>query len=134
MKTDWNLIRSMMATAIDTCEKIEALGYTESDRDLVFDTEHGKATVFEFMVSAFTYPENMRYGIIRTRHDMGADLPYVPEFSRILVAMAQAGAELIGAQEAAPADDAIKAMIGWYNNHAIPNLERAMAHRRTGSP
>ncbi len=33
MKTDWNLIREMMSAAIDTCERIEACGYSENDRD-----------------------------------------------------------------------------------------------------
>jgi len=34
MKTDWNLVRSMMDTAIDACEAIEAMGYTEAHRVL----------------------------------------------------------------------------------------------------
>lgn len=33
MKTDWNLIREMMSAAIDKCERIEARGYSENDRD-----------------------------------------------------------------------------------------------------
>lgn len=71
----------------------------------------------------------MRYRIIRERHDPGVDLPYVPDFSRILAAMAQAGAELVGAKETAPASLAIAHMIGWYNSHALPNLERAFVRR-----
>ncbi len=34
MPTDWNLIREMMAAAIDACEQIEAAGYTELDSPL----------------------------------------------------------------------------------------------------
>ncbi len=29
MKTDWDLIREMMSAAIDTCERIDACGYSE---------------------------------------------------------------------------------------------------------
>jgi hypothetical protein len=29
MKTEWELIRTMMNTAIDSCEQIEAMGYSE---------------------------------------------------------------------------------------------------------
>ena len=126
MKTDWNLVRSMMDTAIDACEAIEVMGYTEAHRDMTVDIHGGHATVFDFMVSAWTLPESMRYRIIRERHDAGADLPYVPEFARILVAMAQASAELVGAKETAPADAALREMIAWYRDHAVPKLRGAI--------
>lgn len=129
MKTDWKLIRLMMDTAIDTCEQLEALGYNETHRDLVLDSVHGKATVFDFMVSAVTYPENLRYQIIRERHVAGADLPYVHEFSRILVAMAHASAELVGGKDSAPAESSLQHMVSWYRDHAMPNLARALAQR-----
>jgi hypothetical protein len=126
MTTDWNLVRSMMETAISSCEQIEAMGYTEAHRDIVVETPSGKATVFELMVSAFTYPENMRYQVIRDRHDAGADLPYTHEFARILVAMAQAGAELVGGKEAAPAAAGLQQMLAWYRDHALPSLRQAI--------
>ncbi|WP_244561531.1 hypothetical protein [Ensifer aridi] len=97
MNTDWNLIRSMMDAAIDACERIEAAGYSESDRDAMVKIGDQQVSVHEFLISAWTLPENIRYQIIRERHDKVADLPYVPEAARILVAMAQASAELIGA-------------------------------------
>ncbi|WP_155255685.1 hypothetical protein [Bradyrhizobium elkanii] len=82
MPTDWNLIREMMAAVIDSCEQIEATGYTERDRDVTVDISGRKVSVQEFMVSAWTLPENLRYWIIRDRHDKGVDLPYIPDVSR----------------------------------------------------
>jgi hypothetical protein len=130
MKTDWNLIRSMMSAAIDACERIETAGYNESDRDAMVNVGGQQVSVYDFLISGWTLPENIRYQIIRERHDKAADLPYVPEAARILVAMAQASAELIGAGEAAPAEDGIQKMIQWFGNHAAPSVEQAIADRR----
>lgn len=126
MQTDWDLIRSMMATAIDACEAIETMAYEEAHRDIAIDVGRDRVTVFDYMVSAWTFPESLRYQIIRERHDVGTDLPYVPEFARIIVAMAQASAELIGAKESAPAQAALQQMMAWYRDHALPGLERAI--------
>src|ERR1700738_4540920 len=76
MPTDWNLIREMMAAAIDSCEQIEAAGYSEQDRDLTIDVSGQTISVHEFMVGAWTLPENLRYRIIRDRQDKSIDLPY----------------------------------------------------------
>lgn len=133
MKTDWDVIRSMMATAIDACEAIEAMGYEEAHRDIAIDVGSHRVTVFEYMISAWTLPESLRYQIIRERHDAGADLPYVPEFARIIVAMAQASAELIGAKDSAPAQAALQQMMAWYRDHALPGLQQAIQSDRTAA-
>ncbi|MES5047192.1 hypothetical protein ABVB72_18115 [Rhizobium nepotum] len=130
MKTDWNLIREMIGAAIDACERIEATGYAEGDRDATIDVEGQQVSIRDFLVSAWTLPENLRYQIIRERHDLAADLPYVPEAARVLVATAQASAELVGAGEIAPAGDGIQKMIQWFGNHAAPGVERVIADRR----
>lgn len=130
MKTDWNLIREMMAAAIDACERIEATGYTENDRDANIDVGGQQVSVHDFLVSAWTLPENLRYQIIRERHDQATDLPYVPEAARVLVAVAQASAELIGSGETSPAGDGIQKMIQWFGDHAAPGIEQAIADRR----
>lgn len=79
MKTDWNLIREMMAAAIDSCEKMEALDYTEAQRAKLVQINGNDVSVQDIVTSAWTYPESLRYQIIRQRHDANADLPYVPE-------------------------------------------------------
>ena len=130
MPTDWNLIREMMAAVIDSCEQIEAAGYTERDRDLTVDISGQKVSVQEFMVSAWTLPENLRYRIIRDRHDKGVDLPYIPEVARVLVRMAEACSELVGAGEAKPAEEQARSAIQWYRAHAVPHIQRAIAVAR----
>jgi hypothetical protein len=133
MPTDWNLIREMMAAVIDGCEQIEAAGYTERDRDLTIDISGQKVSVQELMVSAWTLPENLRYRIIRDRHDKGVDLPYIPEAARVMVRMAEACSELVGAGEAKPAEEQARSAIQWYRAHAVPNIQRAIAVARSAT-
>ncbi|OLS60441.1 hypothetical protein [Pseudomonas putida] len=45
MKTDWNLIREMMNTAIDSCEQIEAAGFDESLRSATINISGVECTV-----------------------------------------------------------------------------------------
>jgi len=130
MKTDWEQIRGMMNAAIDACERIEATGYVAADRDATIDVRGQAVSVHDLLVSAWTYPENIRYQIIRERHAKEADLAYVPETARILIAMAEAGAELIQAGDATPARENIQTMIAWFGNHAAAGIERAVSDRR----
>lgn len=58
-----------MSAAIDAFERIEAAGYTENDRDATIDFEGQEVIVHDFLVSAWTLPENVRYQIIHERHD-----------------------------------------------------------------
>lgn len=134
MTTDWNQIRAMMNAAIDACERIEATGYGPKDRDATIAVNGQEVSVGDILASAWTYPENMRYTILRARHEAGADFAYRPETARILIAMAEAAAELIGAGTARPADADIRDMIDWFREHATPSLERAIADRRAMAP
>lgn len=131
METNWKLIKNLMNAAIDTCERIEASGFKETDRDAMIDVRGQSVSVQDFLTSAWTAPENLRYAIIRQRHEAGTDAPYVTETARILVSMAQAAAELIGAGDKEPAG-AIEAqnIVKWFNEHAAPGVERAVAERR----
>lgn len=109
MKTDWQQIREMMSTVIDSCELIETAGFNEEHRSATVEIKGVDYSVQDFLISAWTLPENIRYQIIRERHEAGNDLPYVPEAARILVSMAQACAELVGAAETAPAQKLLQA-------------------------
>jgi hypothetical protein len=129
MTTDWDLVRAMIEAAIDFCEEAEALGLREQDRSATIEAGGQRVSVYDIMTSAWTFPESVRYRIVRERHDKGADLPYVPEAARVLVGMAQACAELIGAKDAAPAEDVIQNMLRWYGQHAAPGLREAIAGR-----
>ena len=128
--TNWNLVRDMMKAAIDACERMEAVGLKESDRDAAISVGGQDVTVQDFLTSAWIYPENIRYAIIRGRHALGDDLAYVPEAARILVAMAQAAAETGSDQHRTAVVDDIREMIAWYEVHAVPGIEQAITDRR----
>lgn len=130
MKTDWNSIRDMLNAAVDACERIETLRYGETDREATTDIGRQKVSVHDFLVSAWIYPEKLRYQIIRERHDTGVDLPYVPETSRILLAMSQAAIELVDAGEVTPAKPDIQKMIDWFEEDLVRGIERAITTHR----
>ncbi|MDO3444459.1 hypothetical protein [Agrobacterium sp. V1] len=130
MKTDWNVVRDLMNAAINACERIEASGYVEADRDAVIDIAGQEVSVQDLLVSAWTYPEKLRYQIIRERHDAGVDLPYVPETARILLAMSQAAAELVNAGDVTPAEEKLRKMIAWFDSHLASGIETATANRK----
>ncbi|WP_255503671.1 hypothetical protein [Caballeronia sp. EK] len=95
METNWKLIRDAINTAIDSCEHLERTGYEEKHRGNTVMVGNQAVSVYEFLESARTIAENTRYEVIRARYDKGDDLPYIPETSRILVAVAQMCAELV---------------------------------------
>ena len=130
MKTDWELVRAVMADAIDACERLEELGLSEGDREAAVTVEGRQVSVFDILTSAWTYPETLRYQIIRQRHEMAIDQPYVPEAARILVNVAQVCAELIGSGAPAPGDDMCRKMTLWYRDYAAPLAERAIRECR----
>lgn len=125
MKTDWQQIREMMNTVIDSCEQIETAGFNEEHRSATVEIKSVDYTVQEFLISAWTLPENIRYRIIRERNEAGNDLPYAPEAARILASMTQACAELVGAADTATAQKAIAGMNHWYKAYALPNMTTA---------
>ncbi|GAB2586727.1 hypothetical protein ISP15_11565 [Dyella jejuensis] len=67
MATDWKLIREVLDTVIDSCERLERNGYTGQHRDISIDVGESSVSVCDFMVSAWTLPENVLYQIIRQR-------------------------------------------------------------------
>lgn len=126
MKTDWDLIRALMNTAIDSCERLEQNGYEERHRSLEIDADGHAVQLHDFLVSAWTMPENARYRIVRERHDQKIDLPYVPETSRILTAVAAACAEIVGAGQNDSIEALMEGMMHWYRNHFDVHVERAI--------
>ncbi|UYZ09014.1 hypothetical protein CFBP5507_14910 [Agrobacterium salinitolerans] len=51
----------MLNVVIDACERVEALHYAEADREATIDIGGQKVSVHDFLVSALTYPEKLRY-------------------------------------------------------------------------
>lgn len=127
MKTDWKLIREVLNAAIDSCEGLDRAGYAKEHRSLSVQVNGQQVSVQEFLVSAWTLPENARYEVIRARLDKDLDLAYVPETARILTAVAGACAELIGSGDMPPAEPYMRGMIDWYRNYFDPNVRRAIS-------
>jgi L-serine deaminase len=128
--TDWMMVRQMMNAAIDFCEKVEASGCHESDRAATTVVDGQAVSVQDVLTSAWTYPEAMRYAIIRQRHEDDDDLAYVPETARILTAMAAACAELCGSKSGTAEAAGVAGMLAWFETHAGDTLESAIAKRR----
>jgi hypothetical protein len=126
METDWQLIRDVLNAAIDSCEALERAGYSEQHRERTVTINGRQVSVQDFLVSAWTLPENARYTVIRERHEKGIDSPYVPEAARILMAVSAACAELVGAGKEPPGGTTMRGMANWYRNHFDPNVKRAI--------
>ena len=128
-RTDWALVRRMMQAAIDFCEQVETEGYRETDRDATAVVNGQAVSVQDVLTSAWTYPETMRYAIIRQRHQADDDLAYVPETARVLTAMAAACAELCGAKAGTGEAAGTAEMLRWFEMHAGETLKAALATR-----
>ena len=128
-RTDWALVRKMMNAAIDFCETVEASGYAEADRDATTVVNGQAVSVHDVLACAWTYPETMRYAIIRRRQEANDDLPYVPETARVLTAMAAACAELCGAKSGTGEAAGTAEMLQWFATHAGQTLRAALSPR-----
>ncbi|NIE63144.1 hypothetical protein F3J17_04585 [Burkholderia sp. Ax-1719] len=126
MKTDWALIRAVINTAIDSCEALEDVGYSETDREKVIDVGGRSISVQDFLVSGWTIAEDVRYQVIRERHERGEDRRYIPETSRILVAVTEACAELVSGGQDPAGGDAARRMAEWFREHFDPNIKSAI--------
>ncbi|SDI04383.1 hypothetical protein SAMN04488136_1494 [Vibrio xiamenensis] len=136
MKTDWELIRTLLNQAIDMCEKIDSLEVSPDDRPL----SDGKATVFEYLTSSYIYPENTVLDIIRAKHQTGQDNPYIPETAKILLNVSAVCSNLIGVKDLdSPVQlntnkaKSIRKMVNnlndFYRDHAAQGIEAAVKHR-----
>jgi hypothetical protein len=124
--------------AIDACEAAERLGLRPEDR--ARPTGSG-ASVSDVLTSAWTYPENVQYAVIRARHAVADDAPYRPELSRPLLAVAGVCAELVGttrldARSRSAAGGAelsirqqVEGLAAWYHDQMVPQLRAAAADR-----
>ena len=141
MATDWALVRRVLGAAVDACEAAERLGLRPEDRAL--PTGSG-ASVWDVLTSAWTYPENVQYAVVRARHDLADDAPYRLELGRPLVAAAAVCAELVGATrlDEAPRGAAsaptvrqtVERLAAWYREQMVEQLARAAAHRASAAP
>ncbi len=138
MKTDWNLIREVFNSAVNALETVDRLGIDENHRHLPFQRDGADIChVWDFLQSAWTYPENLSFDVVRARHDLNADRPYTNEKSRTLLKVAQLCAELIDAKEVqaqavtigstkSSIEGAVTNLADWYRSYMISALEQVM--------
>ncbi len=142
MPTDWTLIRKLMNATIDACESAELLGVSEAHRTLPTGTSD--VTVQDVLTSAWTYPENTRYEVIRARQQLNDNRPYKIELARAVENVAQVCGELIGANNLSSpvradplqpsmsrsVQEAAEGLARWYQEEMTPQLEHALRPER----
>lgn len=139
MKTDWDLIRNLLNAAVDACETVEKLGITEEDRSLMY-TEGNQdiATVYDFLQSSWTYPESLTDNVIRYRHELKANEPYINELSRTLIKVAELSARTVNAKDHLTTQlsdnqtmkESVEKLISWYRDYMIPNLTKTIEQKK----
>ena len=126
LKTNWDLIRDVINTVIDSCEALEDAGYRETDRGKAIEIGGQSVSVQDLLASGWTIAEHVRYQVIRERHEKGEDLRYIPETSRILVAIMAACAELVAGGQDPAGGEAARRMAGWFRDHFDPGIRKAI--------
>jgi hypothetical protein len=128
MKTDWQLIRELMNSVIDACEAVENLGITATE--CVTPLAASPAIVRDALQSSWIYPKNVRYEVVRIRHQLENDKHFTQESERALVNAAKVCAELIGAGEAQPIRNSVRKLAQWYPTHMVPQITNAITTQR----
>ena len=136
MNTDWKLIKNLLNTTIDALESAESCGDLREKSPELINVNGTQVSVFDFLQSAWTYPENLKYEIIRDRHDLNDDKAYTPELARALVEAAKLASELIGASEvnqkpngasSESIEEKINKLSKWYSEHFAAKLKAVAA-------
>jgi len=94
MPTDWNKIRELLNTVIDTCEQVESLSSDESKRSQILNSEKN-VTVSDLLSSLRTYPENLSYAVIQSRHELGQSKTYTSDIAHALINTTKLCSELL---------------------------------------
>ena len=130
--TDWESIRKLMNTAIDTCEKIESLGIDESHRSIVVN-DH--VTIHDFLISSWVAPENLARKAICKSHELGQSKPYTDELARTITSVAGLCSELvklekiehkIGPDQSPSIKSEVESLCKWYEDFCLPSIQKAM--------
>jgi len=79
---------------IDTCEHVESLSNDESKRSQILNTEKN-VTVSDLLSSLRTYPENLSYAVIQSRHELGQSKTYTSDIAHALINTTKLCSELL---------------------------------------
>ncbi len=96
MPTDWKLIRQLLSSTLDACEGLDKLQIKGEETGATTRVPSGQdVTVWEYLQSCWTYPENSTYALIRARHQLKENKPYTTEAARTLLNVARFCSELL---------------------------------------
>ena len=141
MSTDWNLIRKLLNAAIDACEETDRLKIDADEKSLTTKVGSQDVSVWDFLQSAWIYPENLRDSIIRLRNKIGEDRKFTNEIQRTLQNVSILASELSGLEnldkkskgidpyspeKEQSARDMIEALIDFYKNHYTQGISTAI--------
>src|SRR5688500_1490764 len=139
--TDWNAIRALINAAIDACEVVDHLGIAEDESSAIaWRTPDGvEVSIADFLTSAWTYPEIVERELLRLRHRLNADAPYVDPLARTLVHVARAAAQLVGARAVMRKNGSggrslrtvTTDLSAWYTHHFASRLAAHAGRRRS---
>ena len=95
MQTDWDKIREILNTVVDTCEQIEYLSADKAKgSQVLLDTTNG-ITVGDLLISLRMYPENLSHSVISARHELKQSKSYTSDIAHTLINTAKLCTELL---------------------------------------
>ncbi len=127
--TDWNQIRNVFAAAIDFCEQLETLGYSEDARPGAVGGDQWEECVgvrgrHERLIGCRGHARCRRS--VTTRHDTNNDLPYVPETARIIAAAAGVCAEFVHSDKKISSSAGIDRLTTWLGSDGVKALRATL--------
>lgn len=149
MKTDWNLIKNVMNAAIDACEAVDRENLAEQERSATTNVAGVDVSVSDLMQSAWVYPENLSYSVIRTQHKLNCDKHYSSELARVISNVGKLCGELVDAQDTTSqvtginpympnhsesVEEMVTHLSQWYRHHMVVNVKAAINQTRDSDP
>ena len=143
--TDWKLIKNLVNATIDACEAAENLGIQGEDKSREIEVNGQQVTIWDFLQSYWTYPENLKDSIAIARHKIGEDRKFTSEIPRSLQKVGMLISELHGIEDldtkVSGVDpfqpekeisirELVENLEDFYKNHCIPNLKKAMVDKK----
>ena len=132
--TDWELIRKLVNSAIDTCEGIEKTGVNETHRSVIVN---GPVSINDFLISSWVAPENLTRKVICKSAALGQPKPYTDELARTMLSIGALCSELVKQTNVdhkpltselgnKSIKEDVEDLCDWYTNICLPSIKRGM--------
>lgn|GEM_PF-5841743 len=132
--TDWELIRKLVNTAIDTCEGIEKIGVNETHRSVIVNEP---VSINDFLISSWVAPENLTRKVICKSAALGQPKPYTDELARTMLSIGALCSELVKQPnvDQKPVTDElgnksikedVEELCNWYTKFCLPSIKSGM--------